>query len=173
MAIWLIPNGHYNVDKQFAFRRNGDFYEVEPYALIWQNDFYYLIGRFVPENTIRHYRIDRMRSIEVTENKFRRASIDLKAYVDKTFNMFSGEDMLVKIEFDIGLLNAVYDRFGMEADIRHAEEDRILLTTKAKVSAGLIGWILTWGSKAKIVAPRELVDMVRDEARRLADLYTQ
>src|SRR5699024_5041868 len=36
--------GKFNVDKTFIYHRNGDTYHVEPYALIWQNDYYYLIG---------------------------------------------------------------------------------------------------------------------------------
>lgn len=39
-----------------------------------------------------------------------------------------------------------------DVDIREMGDDSFLLTTKAKLSDGLINWILTWGNKAKILA---------------------
>lgn len=36
--------GRYNVDKKFEYSRDGSLYYVEPYGLIWQRDFYYLIS---------------------------------------------------------------------------------------------------------------------------------
>src|SRR5699024_977051 len=62
--------GKFNVDKDFEFGRGGDWYYVEPYALIWQNDYYYLIGRFQETDEMRHYRLDRIRNIELTEERF-------------------------------------------------------------------------------------------------------
>src|SRR5699024_11660561 len=59
------------VDKQFVYNRDGAYYHVEPYALIWQNDFYYLIGHFQKTNEMRHYRLDRIRNIKVSEESLR------------------------------------------------------------------------------------------------------
>ncbi|MGP4060247.1 hypothetical protein [Halobacillus sp. H74] len=34
-----------------------------------------------------------------------------------------------------------------------------------KDSIGLIGWILIWGHKAKVISPESLVDQVREEVQ--------
>src|SRR5699024_2477238 len=39
--------GKYNIHKDFTLNRDGEIYETEPYALIWRNDYYYLIGRYL------------------------------------------------------------------------------------------------------------------------------
>lgn len=55
----ILFNDKYNMDKEFVYHQHGDTYCVEPYALIWQNDYYYLIELFQETNEIRHYRLDR------------------------------------------------------------------------------------------------------------------
>ncbi|WP_406944172.1 helix-turn-helix transcriptional regulator [Halobacillus sp. SY10] len=164
--------GKYNMDKEFEYHRNGDTYHVEPYALIWQNDFYYLIGRFRGNGEMRHYRLDRMRNIEISEERFKRKQDFLvKEYVDQSFHMFAGEETWIKIEFDASLLNVVLDRFGKDASIKAISDDRFILSTKAKMSIGLIGWILTWGHKAKVVSPESLVAQVKEEVQKMSKQY--
>lgn len=163
--------GKYNVEKKFIHNRNGATYRVEPYALIWQNDFYYLIGKFLETNEIRHYRLDRIREINITDEEFTPMKIDLNDYVNRSFHMFAGEDIRIKIEFHIDLVNVILDRFGHDVDIKSIDDEKFLLTTKAKLSDGLVNWILTWGSKAKVMEPVELRDRVHEEIKKMVEVY--
>lgn len=163
--------GTYNVKKDFVLHRAGEWYDVQPYALIWHRDYYYLIGYFMKTGELRHYRVDRMRNVDVTDQHFKRKSLDIKEYVGNTFQMFAGEEQRIKIQFHQDLINPVLDRFGLDADIKPLNHETFLLTTKASVSDGLIGWILNWGSKAKVMAPESLVTKVQEEAEKLYQLY--
>src|SRR5690625_96222 len=58
--------GRYNVQKEFNLSHDGKERELQPYALFWNNDYYYLIGLTV-EDEIRHFRIDRMVDVHVTD----------------------------------------------------------------------------------------------------------
>ncbi|WP_245680474.1 helix-turn-helix transcriptional regulator [Bacillus marinisedimentorum] len=165
--------GTYNARKEFTLHRDGGWYDVQPYALIWNNDFYYLIGKFMKTGEMRHYRVDRMRDVKVKEEqRFKKELFDITAYVGKSFQMFSGEEDWIKIRFSNILINPVLDRFGMGADIRPADEDHFILSAKASVSDGLIGWILNWGSKAKVISPPSLVQKMTEETKKLHCLYS-
>lgn len=163
--------GKYNVEKEFVYNRDGDRYEVRPYALIWQNDFYYLIGEYVKYNQFRHYRLDRMRNVEVLETRFKKKEFNSSEYVGRSFHMYAGEEQWLKIEFHNDLINVVIDRFGLEADIKPVDASHFVLTTKAKVSEGLLKWILTWGSQAKVLAPTSIVDELKEEIEKMVDIY--
>lgn len=164
--------GKYNMQKEFEYNRNGSIYEVEPYALIWQNDYYYLIGKYRGTGEMRHYRLDRMRSIHMTKERFRRSEdFNIQEYVDQSFHMFAGEDVWMKIEFDASLLNVVIDRFGLDASIIPEGDDRFILSTKAKMSRGLINWILTWGAKAQVLSPEPLVEEIKEEVEKMNNHY--
>ncbi len=163
--------GKYNVNKQFEFNRDGAIYHVEPYGLIWQNDFYYLIARYLDNGELRHYRLDRIRNISIGEETFIKQPFDLHSYINQSFHMFAGEEIRIKIQFHIDLVNVVLDRFGHDVDIRAVDDDSFLLTTKAKLSDGLINWILTWGNKAKVLAPEHLVESVHHKIKMMLEVY--
>ncbi|ASK61996.1 WYL domain-containing protein [Virgibacillus phasianinus] len=166
--------GKYNVEKEFEFHRDGDRYYVEPYALIWQNDFYYLIGYFAGTQEIRHYRLDRIREIEISEQTFvKNNDFHLQEYINQSFHMFAGEEIWIKVQFHADLVNVVLDRFGKEADIKKIDGDHFVLTTKAKLSSGLINWILTWGNQAKVLSPDYLVDQVKEKIKQMQEVYAE
>jgi predicted DNA-binding transcriptional regulator YafY len=169
--ILTYQYGKFNVDKKFEYNRNGDLYYVEPYALIWQNDYYYLIGRFIKTDEVRHYRLDRMRNIHLTNERFIKKDFDLNEYVNQSFHMFAGEEIRIKIRFHLHLVNVVLDRFGHDANIKQLDDKHFLLTTKAKLSDGLINWILTWGHKAKVIEPEYVVQEMRERIQQMAALY--
>ena len=58
----------WNLDKKME-RRKDKLYEVSPWALTWDDENYYLIGFDAEEDKIKHYRVDKMRDIELTDEK--------------------------------------------------------------------------------------------------------
>ncbi|WP_240628523.1 helix-turn-helix transcriptional regulator [Bacillus salacetis] len=163
--------GRYNVDKEFTLSRNGGKYLVKPLALTWTNDFYYLIACFMEADEIRHYRIDRIRNVEVTTESFKYDPFDVSRYVQSTFHMFAGSEQWIKICFRNELINVMLDKFGKEVDIQKDGESHFILTTKARDSAGLASWILNWGSQAKVISPPSLVEKIKSEIASMHELY--
>ncbi len=164
--------GSYDIDKQFVLRKNGDYYSVKPYALVWHNDYYYLIGEYIPKEEIRHYRIDRMQNVTSIEESFLpNPEFNSAKYTEKLFHMFSGEEHLVEVEFDSSLINVVIDRFGRGVNIRKVGENSFRISTQAIISDGLVGWLMTWGSDAKVLTPPILVERMKEEAEKLYKRY--
>lgn len=165
--------GRYNMAKEFEFRREGMTYTVEPYALIWQNDYYYLIGRFQLTGEIRHYRLDRMRHVQLSEEKYRRdQDFDLQTYVDQTFHMFAGENVRVRIQFDASLINVILDRFGHDVSIQQVSEDAFILSAQVKLSDGFIHWLLARGDRAKVLSPDHLVKQMKERIAQMSKVYS-
>lgn len=149
--------GSYNVDKAFELRREGERYEVIPYALIWKNDQYYLIGYQSTKET-RHYRLDRMRDVEVSEEGFKQEKVNMEKYINQLFHMFSGENTRVKFRISNDLINSMIDRFGINIEIEKAGEAHFILKKEVKVSDGLKSWILRRGSKLTVLEPQSLAE---------------
>ena len=165
--------GRYDVNKEFILSREGNFYEVIPYGVIWSQEYYYLIGRERTKDIKVHYRIDRMSNVKRTQHTgIAEAGFDLKKYVAQLFHMYSGETNNIAIEFDNHLINVVIDRFGLDAKVRPLEDNCFLLEIEGVVSQGLVRWLLTWGADAKAVGPAKLVDMMKIEILRYEGLYT-
>lgn len=67
--------GRYNLDRKFELNREGREYTYYPYELIWDQGFYYLVGEKDNKEGLSHYRIDRMRNVEIKETIFKRKEI--------------------------------------------------------------------------------------------------
>ncbi|WP_124728041.1 helix-turn-helix transcriptional regulator [Staphylospora marina] len=167
----LFQYGSYNVNKEFVLRRNGEFYEVEPVELVFNQGFYYLIGTYVPENMIRHYRVDRIRNLTVTDQRFRKNEFNLAEYLGKVFHMFTGTRETVTIHFRNHLVNVVIDQFGLDVDLKKVDDEWFELKAKVLVSDGLVAWLLGWGGDAKVIRPESLVNKVREKIGKMGKLY--
>lgn len=171
---WLsFRYGRFNVYKEFKLSREGNIYEVKPYGVIWNQEYYYLIAFEKSKQSIIHYRIDRMRDVYKLENKWAdEKGFELKEYVSQLFHMYSGEKSNIAVEFDNHLINVVIDRFGLNASIKPIGDKKFLLEFEGIVSQGLVRWLLTWGADAKAIRPKSLVDDMKKEIARYNGLYS-
>lgn len=153
---------------------------VSPYAMIWSNDHYYLVGNNEKYDNLMHLRIDRMKKVEITDKKARSFSevspykrfFDSADYSGKTFNMFSGDTQRLEIKFDSSILEEILDRFGTENSVRkHTDEEKLVLNTSCVVSDGLVSWIMQFGSKIEVVSPSSLRDDVKKRAEDILGVY--
>ncbi|MBQ9158953.1 MAG: WYL domain-containing protein [Erysipelotrichaceae bacterium] len=142
-------------------RRQGKEYIVSPYQILMSESNYYLLAYSSYFQNIIPYRIDRMeKTFEVEEERegfeeYRK--IDFNDFFKETFNMWIGDRMLVKLLFTNDLLYTVIDRFGKE-NIQRYDENHFTLYTKVMVSNQFYSWLAGFGSKVKVLEPKELAE---------------
>lgn len=150
----------WTVSKELKPRKNGQWYEVSPYALIWAEERYYLVGYSAQDSEIRHYRVDKIGKVELTNEKREGmenpANFDVAAYSNKVFGMYGGEAESVTIAFPEKLIGVFIDRFGKEIDIRKREEGYLSVRTSIVPSGQFYGWICGLGKNVKILAPEKV-----------------
>ena len=138
---------------------------------------YYLLAFDDYSQEMRTYRVDRMKDIRFTgeprdgDDEFKK--IDLKkTYTKRVFSMFGGEQRLVEIRFINPLLDAVVDRFGTK-DVQYARVDdtHFSVTAKVEISEQFFGWILGFGSKAKLVYPEDVMTEFSGYLDRIREMY--
>lgn len=165
----------WNVKKEMELRRNGEFYEVSPWALLWEDENYYLIAFDSVHQEIRHYRVDKMLKISlVSENREGKEyfeKFNLAEYSKKNFGMFAGEEEMVKLEVHNRLIGVVFDRFGTDVMIIPADAEHFRVNVKVSVSNQFFGWLFGLGSDVKILAPENVVKRMKEELGNINKLY--
>ncbi|MBR7089106.1 MAG: WYL domain-containing transcriptional regulator [Lachnospiraceae bacterium] len=138
---------------------------LSPWALIWQDQNYYLMAYDEAAGKMKHFRVDKMRHVSVTdEPRCGREvfeSIDMSEYVEETFSMYGGRQETVTFDFPEQLIGIAYDRFGTEITQRPGEKGHILVRTKCYVSNQFYGWLSGLGGDVRIVSPESAVDAYR------------
>lgn len=160
----------WNIKKEMELRRNGEFYEISPWALTWDDENYYMIGFDSKEDKIKHFRVDKMLKIscmdEKREGKNVFGAFDLTSYAKKNFGMYAGEEQAVKLRFKNELVGVVIDRFGKDMIIVPAEEEHFHISVNVAVSAQFFGWIFGLGDGVQILGPENVVEQMKAELQK-------
>ena len=165
----------WNVKKEMELRKDGAWYQVSPWGLMWDDENYYLVGYDADDDMIKHYRVDKMLRISVTNDKRLGQALfkkfDMPKYTKSLFGMNSGEETAVTLEAENHMVGILIDRFGKEISIIPAGEGRFRTVVNVTVSSPFLGWIMSLGEDIQIVEPESVVDRMRQEAARLARQY--
>lgn len=139
------------------FRYDGRIYKTSPWALTWDDQFYYLIAYDEKHKDIVHYRVDRMIEVSIVEEHRLGADtfnqFDMGSFTKKTFSMFNGEDERVTIQCHNDLIGVVIDRFGKDIGLRKVDEQHVCFSTTVTVSPQFYGWLTGIGPQMQIQNP--------------------
>lgn len=142
-------------------RRKGAVYTVSPYKLVIDNDHYYLIAFDDSSQQIRHYRVDRMKNLQLLdeprEGKHAFKELNLKDYADKTFSMFKGAPRKVRIRFINSLYETVAEQFGSNASYYYDDEHHFTVLTDVNISDQFYAWLCGFRRSAEILFPPDII----------------
>ena len=165
----------YDIKKEKVYRKSGNKYTVSPYGLSWDDENYYLVTFSHKYNDFTHYRVDRMSDIELCEISRdplpENEHFNIAEYSKKVFNMFGGEEVTVKLQFDNSLVNAVVDRFGKEIMIGKLNDDCFYIWIKVAVSSTFFAWVSQFGAKVKILSPDGVIEKYKSNMRDILAQY--
>jgi predicted DNA-binding transcriptional regulator YafY len=155
----------YNTNKKRVYRKSDAAYVRTPIALCWNEDKYYLVTynpRF--EDPLGSYRVDRMASVEMLDEKadeYDRKAFNINDYIRRTFGMFSGEVFNARLSFDESLVSVVLDHFGTDTRMTNIDGKRFTINAEVSASPVFLGWMFQFGDKAEILAPDSLRSAMR------------
>ena len=167
----------FDVNKQRRYRHDGKVYEISPFALMWDDENYYMLGYDQEAEKLKHYRVDKMTNIESAETersgKELFAGMDMSSYSKQVFGMFTGSEQTVKLRFENRLAGAVIDRFGKEVMLIPDGNEHFTVSADIAVSPQFYAWVFGFGTAVEILAPdsarRELAQLAKSVSRIYAD----
>ena len=165
----------WNLKKEMEPRYDGKWYRLSPWALMWDDEKYYLVAYDSKHETIIHYRVDKMTQIGILDEKregheaFRKFNI--AHYTNTLFGMFAGDETKVTIEAENRLVSVFIDRFGKDIIIAPIDDDHFRTTVTVAVSKQFFGWIMGIDGDVRVVAPDSVVKQIKAEIDRQAERY--
>lgn len=166
----------YKIDKTREFRHDGMTYKISPFALIWDDENYYMLGYDSTVNKMKHFRVDKMYGIRSTnisrEGKKVFKSIDMSSYNTKVFGMYGGKQQKVKLRFENYLIEPVIDRFGRDVIIIDEKDGHFSVTIDAQISPQFFAWIFGFGDACEIISPDEVRDEMKEISQKIVKMYS-
>jgi len=163
-----------NEHQEKIYRKEGNRYIVEPMALIFNDDNYYLMSYSAKYDGITNYRVDRMEAVEVEDEPVSKKAIvedaDIAEYRKQVFKMYGGPVTEVAVEFDDKLIGVVQDKFGEHVKIIRIGTDKCIASLNVQVSPTFWGWIFQFGKQMRIVSPEPLAEEYKKLAQEISCL---
>lgn len=161
--------------KEMHLRRNGEAYEISPWGLTWDDENYYMVGYDGEAGMIKHFRVDKMLDIEITDQprkgKERFVKFDLASYAKKVFGMFSGEERTVRMICENTFAGAMIDRFGREVMMHPVDAAHFVVSAAVNVSPQFFGWLVALGKGVVIEGPEDVKDEFTEWVRTVMQEY--
>lgn len=165
----------WNVKKEQVLRHNGALYHVSPWCLVWDDEYYYLIGYESASGEVKHYRVDKMKDLAVVdeprEGLDQLQEFDTATYTKSLVGMYGGEKTKVTVEADNDMAGVFIDRFGTDIYMRPLDDDHFVAHLDVVPSRQFLGWIFALGDSVTLTAPESVVNQMREDAHALADKY--
>lgn len=157
----------YTPEKKKILKHDGYLYILDPYALEWKNDHYYLIGYSHKHKGIAHFRVDRLTSVELLDSKFQpMPDFDVAAYTNKMVDMFAAEHSeQVKLLCSNELMRVIIDHYGEDIEISPYDDTHFTVIIEVNPSGTFYGWVFKFMGKIRILSPQSCVDKMQDIAR--------
>lgn len=161
-------------DLEKHLRYDGAEYQISPYALIWRQDRYYLIGNFERYKTLSYYRLDRVRSLRLLDEPIvpmeellgPNADIQMKEYINRNLNNYGGKQTRIRVRVDADMTDLLVDTFGSDFRIEKVVENNMIVSATVSDGWGLNAWLLQHGDCVQILEPestrREIIDLLTE-----------
>ena len=150
----------YTPEKKKVHRHGGQLYTVSPYAMLWNNDQYYMVGYSEERKLVATYRVDRISQLTVTEGPARKRPADftISDYFGQTFSMYLGEEAKVELLCENALMGSIIDRFGENVSVQIVDREHFKVTATVALSNNFYGWVFASGGKMRILGSEKAVE---------------
>ncbi len=158
-----------------VYRRGGEPYRVSPFTLLRSDENYYLIAYDPQHEEIRHYRVDKMDHIDVTQRRIQGEALyqdmDLGEYARIHFGMFRGSEANVILRCENAMADILIDRFGEQVSMVPVDEEHFNATVHLAVSPQFFGWLCGLGRGISIAAPDWVAYAFRNHMEQVLKQY--
>ena len=156
---------------QKVYRRDGHHYVVEPVALVFNEDNYYLIVYSEKHDGTANYRVDRIDGVEIIDepisDKARSLRRKIARYTEEAFKMFNGPQETVTLRFADKLIGPMLDKFGEDTKMTRVDDHTIEATVQVRIAPTFWGWLFQFGTDMDIVQPKTLKEEYKNKATAL------
>lgn len=149
----------YNVRKEKKEKHNGYVYKFSPYKLVWNGDYYYVVGFSDKYNDIGSFRVDRIsKNPEILDEEAVPVpkTFDINTYLNTMFRMYNSEFKEVELICDNDVMDSIIDRFGKDVKVYANDMNSFRIIVNTAVSHIFFSWVFGFGGKVKIKSPLDV-----------------
>ena len=156
-------------------------YIVNPYQMVANNGFYYLIGNYDKYDDISHYRLDKMTCVEMLTEKVKQQNqvmgleqgLNLPKHMAEHIYMFSGGSVTINMLVDETIIGELVDWFGNDFYvIKKRQNNQVLVRLRCNEQA-FFYWTLQYGPYVEVLEPVSLRRKIAEAVSEMNEKYNR
>lgn len=130
---------------------------IEPLGIIYGEKIYLVAREKAKGDGIYNYLLHKFENLSLTDEKFDRGGFNLQEHVNKSFGVYQGEILDVKLSFSKKAAEEAKNfNFHPTQKIKEEKDGSLTVSFKACGSREIIWHVFRWGAECKILAPEAL-----------------
>ena len=179
----LFEYAEYHTDKKMHLKKREDGsvreYIITPYQMAVQEGKYYLICNYDKYDDISNYRVDRIRNIQIIEEKGKpfetlkwsgHQPMNLNEYMKEHVYMYSSENAFVKFRIVKAMISDVIDLFGKGVNFSEETDTHVSVSVHVNERAAE-QFAKNYAPDVVILQPKRLRDKLRDDLKKSWEAY--
>lgn len=150
---------------------------VYPYGLVYFRGSLYLVAYAPHHEEIRHYKIDRVHDVDVTDLRFEKPrDFDLQTHMQSTFGIRRGDGrpVRVRVHFRPPASRFVQEyRWHETQQFEPQADGSVIVSFELDEFEDVKQWVLGFGSGAVVLEPESLRESLRSELDATLQLYSR
>ncbi len=130
---------------------------LEPLGMIYGEKIYLLAKEEAKGGEIYTYLLHKLSDASLTNEKFARGDFNLKEYSKRSFGVYFGEPLNVKLKFDKDIADEVLNyNFHPTQKTEQQTDGSVTVKFKASGDKEILWHVFKWGDNVEILAPKKL-----------------
>ncbi|MEW6213410.1 MAG: YafY family protein [Acidobacteriota bacterium] len=140
--------------------------EADPLAMVHSFGVWYIVAYCHLRRDTRNFRLDRMSDVKVLDEKFERpADFKMEDHAE------DARTVTIRALFDKEASRWVRESPSFYVTAMEDTPTGLLVTMKVRREDEAINWLMSWGSRVRVLEPRSLRRAVIEEARRMIERH--
>jgi predicted DNA-binding transcriptional regulator YafY len=147
---------------------------VSPLSIKFHKNNFYLAAYLKRKKTVLIFALNRIFDFEITEENQDHVNFDPHVFFDEAFGITQGETFQVKLQFDSSLKQFIEERtFHPNQEVKILKSGKTNVTFPAKSMQEVLGLVLSYQDKVKVLEPVELVEEVKVVLGKMVEKYAK
>ena len=146
-------------------------HSIHPYQIFYFNGGWFTLAYEPIKNDFVYFKLNRMVQVYKTKTHFTKMDFNVDDYLDEFGLKKNGDFYPVELEFT-GLNIYIEERtYGKNQELEIIDDSHIILRCEMQNKDMIKSFVLSFGSKCKVLSPDWLKESVQEELIKLMDIY--
>lgn len=136
-------------------RHGGEPFVLSPYAMLYNEDKYYVLGYYELFGKVTTFRVDRMGVPDILDEPAlpKPEGFDPVDYAVNVFSMYEGSLETVELLCENSVMDPIVDRFGEDVDTQIVDDEHFMVKEQISVSQTFFAWVFQFTGRVQILSP--------------------